>query len=382
MNLKRLAIISSHPIQYNAPLFRLLTQRARIKVKVFYTLEKKAVQFDRDFGKSIEWDLPLMEGYEWQYVSNGGSDKKDFWGVKNPTLEKEIQYWTPDAIMVYGWNYYSHLRAMHYFRKQATVIFRGDSTLIDEEPGLKSFLRRKFLSWVYNGIDKALYTGENNRAYFVATGLKSNQLKFGPHAVDNERFAEAAANFKDEADELKKSMGISAHEKVIVFAGKFQPKKNPLLLLKAFNELNPKQAHLVFVGNGELESDIKNSAEKNSCIHILPFQNQLRMPLIYQLCDIFCLPSAGPGETWGLAVNEAMACRKAVLVSDKVGCAVDLVDDGQNGFIFRSGDMIDLKKKLSNLLFMNDTNVMGSKSYEKIQEYSYTKLAESIETLL
>ena len=74
------------------------------------------------------------------------------------------------------------------------------------------------------------------------------------------------------------------------------------------------------------------------------------MPSVYKSADVFVLPSGGPGETWGLAVNEAMAAGKPVLVSDKCGCAPDLVDDGVNGFVFKNGQVDDLKDKLERMV--------------------------------
>ena len=107
----------------------------------------------------------------------------------------------------------------------------------------------------------------------------------------------------------------------------------------------------------------------NKNIHFFDFKNQSQMPAIYQACDLFCLPSVS--ETWGLAVNEAMAASKAILVSDQVGCAVDLVKIGENGFIFESNNFDDLKIKLSLLLTdKKSLNKMGNKSAEMIKEWS------------
>ncbi len=98
--------------------------------------------------------------------------------------------------------------------------------------------------------------------------------------------------------------------------------------------LNNPGIHLVLTGNGELETELKNHAGDKKNIHFMGFQNQQRMPAIYQLADVFVLPSKGPGETWGLSVNEAMASGKPVLVSDKCGCAFDLVEEGKTGYTF------------------------------------------------
>ena len=117
--------------------------------------------------------------------------------------------------------------------------------------------------------------------------------------------------------------------------------------------------------------------------HFLDFQNQTTMPVLYQMCDLFVLPSKGPEETWGLAINEAMASRKAILASDKCGGAIDLVMDGVNGYIFESENEQELLIRLKNLT-ANKANLknMGSKSYEFIQKFSFTKICEGIEDVV
>ncbi|RZK67220.1 MAG: glycosyltransferase, partial [Pedobacter sp.] len=193
----------------------------------------------------------------------------------------------------------------------------------------------------------AFYVGSNNKAYFSKHGLKPNQLSFAPHAIDNIRFSQLR---NSEVAQLRHDIGISDHDILILFAGKFEEKKNPMALLDAFIKLKQKDVHLLFVGNGILEANLKEKVKstKSKNVHFLPFQNQQRIPVIYQACDLFCLPSKGPGETWGLAVNEAMAAGKAILVSKNAGAAVDLVDN-TNGGIFDS-TVADLERKLTTLV--------------------------------
>ncbi|HXO74089.1 MAG TPA: glycosyltransferase, partial [Puia sp.] len=170
--MKRLAIITTHPIQYNAPWFRMLAQSNRLLVKVFYTWEQsqQGSKFDPGFGKKIEWDIPLLEGYEYCFVKNTAAEPgtHHFKGVINPTLNKEVESWNPDAVLVFGWSFSSHLACMRYFKGRIPVLFRGDSTLLDDKPGVKKWLRRVFLRWVYRFIDYALYVGINNKNYFLA----------------------------------------------------------------------------------------------------------------------------------------------------------------------------------------------------------------------
>jgi glycosyltransferase involved in cell wall biosynthesis len=252
--------------------------------------------------------------------------------------------------------------------------------LLDEQKGTRNLLKSVLLKWVYKQVDHAFYVGTNNKNYFKKYGLTDNQLSFAPHATDNERFAEDKSA---DAGLIRKKLGISNDEMLILFAGKLENKKSPALLLNAFSELNNPGMHLLFVGNGDLENELKVLAANNPAIHFMDFQNQSVMPGIYQACDLFCLPSKGPGETWGLAVNEAMACGKAILVSDKVGCAIDLVKEGYNGMIFKSGNLKDLKEKLNELTLSNKLlKEYGNNSKQLIADWSFLKIAEAIENKL
>lgn len=366
--MKNLAIITTHPIQYNAPFFKLLTERGKVRLRVFYTWPQAIEGFDDpDFGKQIKWDIPLLDGYDWEAVQNvaKNSSSKRWSGIDCPTLVDRIKAFEPDAVMVYGWNLKSHFKAMRHFKGKVPVWFFGDSTLLDERPGLKKILRRLWLTWVYRHIDKAFYVGTNNKAYFKAHGIKDDQLVFFPHAVDNERFFDSEEKqYEKKAMEWRKRLGYHETDIVILFAGKLEAKKNPLILLEAIHQINQSDwqpfnsttqqinksttqpLNLLFIGNGPLESELKARAKGLNYVKFLPFQNQSEMPVVYRLGDVFCLPSQGPGETWGLAVNEALACGLPVLVSDKVGCAPDLVKSVKNGEWFLSNDSEDILNKL------------------------------------
>lgn len=386
--MKRLAIITTHPIQYNAPWFQLLVQRQVIDIKVFYTwgqLENNQ-KFDPGFGATVAWDIPLLDGYPFCFVKNISTSpgSHHFKGIDNPTLIKEIEQWNPDAVLVFGWSFKSHLKVLRYFKEKRTILFRGDSNLLDEAKGfsVKKIVRRLFLKWVYTHVDFALYAGSANKEYYIKHGLKNNQLVFAPHAIDNSRFKQ------DGTTNDRIALGIPADAVIFLFAGKYEAKKNPVLLLDSFITLNNSNAHLLMVGSGELEGQLKTNAGRQSAalssrIHFLPFQNQLKMPAIYKMADVFVLPSRGPGETWGLSVNEAMACGKAVLVSDKCGCATDLVEEGKNGYVFKSVDSKDLLTKME-ILLSNSTGVatMGNRSLQLIQSWRFEKICIAIEQCL
>ena len=339
---------------------------------------------DEGFKQKISWDIPLLSGYDYEIVKNTAAQiGHDFYGIKNPDLITNISLFAPDAVLVYGWAYSSHLKVLRHFKGKIPIWFRGDSTLLDSKNNIKNILRKLFLKWVYRYIDKAFYVGTANKNYFLAYGLKEKQLIFAPHAIDNDRFSE---NRSDEADKLRERLNIDPADNLILFAGKFEKKKSPEILLNTFVGLNQPDTHLLFVGNGALEEPLKLTVEElktsnpllSKRIHFMDFQNQTQMPVLYQACNLFCLPSKGPNETWGLAINEAMAAGKAILVSNKVGCATDLVRDNENGFIFKSGNISDLKNKMEKLKNKEILEQFGNKSFSIIAPWNFERQCEII----
>jgi glycosyltransferase involved in cell wall biosynthesis len=341
MPLRKLAIVCTHPIQYYAPVFRALAGSGQIDLRVFYTWSQAVAErmFDPGFGAEVKWDIPLLDGYAYQFVRNiakrPGLDH--FGGLNTPTLAKEIDAWQPDAVLIYTWNSRSHLQALRHFKGRVPVLFRGDSTLIDQRPWWRALMRRLFLTWVYSHVDVAIAVGTNNRDYFAWCGLPLRRIAFAPHSVDTVRFAADCEKHESLAAKWRQDLNIGPEALVVLFAGKLQHKKNPVLLLDAFSALED-GSHLVFVGSGELESELKAKAKSLRHVHFMAFQNQSLMPAVYRLGDIFVLPSQGPEETWGLALNEAMASGRAVIASSKVGGACDLIRSGENGWMFKSGD--------------------------------------------
>jgi glycosyltransferase involved in cell wall biosynthesis len=384
----RIAVITTHPIQYYAPLFRNLAKEQGIELKVFYTWSQsqQGANFDRDFGKTIAWDIPLLNGYQFEFVENLAKDPgvHHFSGIVNPSLNEKISTWKPDFLLMIGWNFRSHLAAMRYFKGKIPVLFRGDSTLLDEKPGVKRLLRRIFLKWVYRHVDYSLFVGKNNYDYFRKHGLKKSQLYWMPHAIDNDRF-HGQDRYEQDAKQWREELGIAREELVILFAGKLESKKDPDFILRIAGNLPDPRLKFIIVGNGKLEDELKAGAAKDKRIIFLDFQNQEKMPVVYRLGDIFVLPSIGPGETWGLAVNEAMACKLPVIVSSKCGCATDLVEDHFTGWTFEPGKEGDLliRELLKKILDQRSgLRAMGDHALQKIQTYSYPVAIENLRRLL
>lgn len=380
---KSLAVVTTHPIQYYAPIFKGLSEQG-VKIKVFYTWGKSVLEnkYDPGFGKVVEWDIPLLDGYDYTFVHNISSTpgSSSYRGINNPTLVSELKQWKPEAILVIGWSFKSHLQVLRHFKGKLPILFRGDSTLINQPPrfSFKKVARKLFLKWVYKHIDYALYVGSANKAYYKFFGVKEEQLFFAPHAIDNDRFSRQLTN---EIHDWKNQLHIPNEAVVFLFAGKFETVKNIAFLIEAFIQLNKENTYLVLVGNGPLEQYLKSISKESKNIIFLDFQNQSKMPLVYQLADIFILPSLS--ETWGLAINEAMASGKAVVTNDNVGCAKDLIFNGDNGYIYKANDKSDLVEKLS-ILASSKSSIqkMGKQSAKIINTWNFDAIVNVIENIL
>jgi glycosyltransferase involved in cell wall biosynthesis len=377
----RLAIVSTHPIQYYAPVFRSMAASGAVLPRVFYTWSQTAggPVFDPGFRASFSWDVPLLEGYEYEFVPNVAKEpgSHHFWGIQNPGLIPAISRWEADAILVYGWRLRAHLDALRHFKRKVPVLFRGDSTLLSIGGPLRTLARRACLRWVYSHVDVGIAVGQNSRDYFEWCGLHADRVAFAPHSVDTRRFADGSGRFAERAHQWRSELGIPEESVAILFAAKFTPGKEPLLLLDSFLDLVT-PAHLILVGNGEMETAMRERARGHAHVHFLPFQNQSDMPVVYRLGDVYALPSSG--ETWGLGLNEAMASGRALIASSRVGGARDLVHDAVTGWTFESGNRVDLGRVLRATIDKgrDELLAMGQRAQVMSEDWSTEAAAKAI----
>ena len=377
---KKLAVVTTHPIQYHVPWLIRLAEK-NVNIKVFYTWEQSALGsvYDPGFGQHIRWDIPLLEGYEYEFVENTASRPgvDHFRGIINPGLIGKIEAWAPDGLLVIGWNYHSHLKCLRHFHGRIPIYFRGDSVLLHERMGWRKLFRRLFLSWVYQHVDFALYVGSHNRSYFLRHGLKPEQLVFSPQAMDIGRFAEPDAQYARQAWERKEALGIPAGQLTVLFAGKMTRVKNPSFVLDLADACGELPVSFLLVGDGYLKEGLMRRAQGRANVHFLSFQNQTVMPAVYRMGDVFIMPSLS--ETWGMGVNEAMACGKPVMASEMVGSAVDLVEEGRTGIVFSLGDIrkcVEYIRKMSADRRLLEQ--MGANARDHIQSFSFSHIVDSV----
>ena len=328
----KLGVLATHPIQYQAPLYRALARELDLHV-YFAHRQTARGQADAGFGVAFEWDVPLTEGYPHTFLENRAQHPSTdtFGGCHTPDVAGVIRDGRFDAFLVTGWYNRSYWQAITAgWRTGTPLLVRGDSHLATpratwkravKEVGYRAFIPR---------FDGYLVVGERSRAYYLHYGADPQRMHFVPHFVDAQFFrsrAEAA-----DRPALRAGYKLAPDARVVLFAGKFTSVKRPLDFVEAVAALARREGGVeaLMVGDGPLRPQVEAAiARTGAPIRLAGFLNQSEMPGAYALADALAVPSET--ETWGLVVNEAMACGLPVAVSDAVGCAPDLVDEGRTG---------------------------------------------------
>ncbi len=383
--MKKLAIITSHPIQYNAPWFRHLAAQPGMDLKVFYLWDFGVTsRVDRGFEQAVTWDIPLLDGYAHELVPNVSGDPgtHHVLGLQNPELTARVRRFDPAAVLMMTYNYASTHRFLWTWRA-SPLLFRGDSHDLVPRVGLKELVRSAGLSLMMRRFSGFLSVGQANRRYFLHHGVPESRLFFAPHAVDNARFSGDREATLLAAAAFRRELGIPEGEAVILSASKFEPKKRLKDLIRAFLTADLPGAGLLLVGSGPGERELRALAANHPRIRFAPFQNQRQMPRTYAAGDLFVLASQGPNETWGLSVNEAMCLARPILVSDHVGCAADLVQPGENGLVFPNGQVPALASCLEHALKDRARlRTWGERSFAIVSRYSYVQTTEGLQQAL
>jgi glycosyltransferase involved in cell wall biosynthesis len=376
----RLAIISSHPIQYYAPWFKYMS--SILDVHVFYMQEsKKQGSAKGEFGTSFEWDVDLLEGYKYTFLKNISKNPgvNNFKGCDVPEIYSTLKKGQFEAVLVMGWYLKGFLQAITACKiYKIPLLVRGDSKLDSSNSGLKKIIKKIFYPLFFKFFDVFLYVGEKNKEYLEYFGVPKTKLVFCPHFINQSFFSQNINNFNKA--ELIKEMNLRENSFKLLFVGKFIEIKKTIDILKAIKLIRKDELEieLLLVGDGILDESLRNYCKKNCNfnVHFLGFKNQSELPEIYYLSDALILPSQS--ETWGLVVNEAFALNTPAVVSADVGCGPDLMRSGLTGEVFECGNINDLAKKIKLISKYSKSETSKKEIQKKNKIYSIEVATENL----
>jgi len=380
----KVAYFVTHPIQYQAPLLRRVAAGGEIDLRVFFLSDLSLhTHHEAAFGQSFKWDVNLTDGYAWEMLPRVGigtsTPLRPWWPVQG--LRGRLAAGGFDAVWVHGWSHIGLRQAARAARGLGLpLLLRGESTpATSRSAGWKRWLRDRHLRALFNQAEAFLCIGTRNRELYQQFGVPAEKLFLVPYAVDNEVFQARAQAAATRREAFRKELGLEPGRPVILFAAKFIPVKAPGDLLTAYQRAWSESAgagdapkpYLLFVGDGPLRGELETmaGARKGDDVRFLGFRNQTELPALYDLCDLFVLPSHF--EPWGLVINEVMNAGKPVVVTDCVGAAPDLVQSGANGWIYPTGEVGALAECLRQAFPSANLPAMGRRSLEIINQWDY-----------
>jgi len=396
-----LAIITTHPIQYQVPLWQALAKDGRVPFEVWYlTFHGVATSPDQEFSKSFAWDLDMLAGYPHRLLNLADHPSPAyFWRCRlRERLRNRLGETGARALWIQGWQVAAYWQAVWEAKAAGIEVWlRGESNDLAPIPYWKVPIKGLVLTQLFKRVDRFLYIGSANRRLYEKFGTSPKQLYPAPYAVDNKRFARQAEAIRGQRSEIRSQWRISEDAFVVLFCGKFIPKKRPLDLIKAAQILRKEHPqlnmHLLFVGSGKLGAEMRGACsvvfdaeDTNSGASSVSsgkprasfagFLNQTQISKAYITADVLVLPS-DHGETWGLVVNEAMASGLSCIVSDQCGCAEDLVSN-ESGRCFPCGDITSLAKALQTFHGLRPT---AGSARAAVERFSIAATVETIASL-
>lgn len=365
----RTAIVATHPIQNQAPWFRALAREPELDVRVYFGMVPDADQQGIGFGVPFEWDVPLLDGYDYEVLRNVARRPgiAAFGGCDAPGIAGALRAWHPQVAVLTGWHSKMLIQAWWACVRQGVRrVVRGESNALHARPAWKRAAHRLWLS----GFDRFLAIGAANRDFYLQAGVPAALIHDCPYGVDNARFEAAAAAQRARRGEWRRRWSIPDGATCFLFCGKLVAKKRPLDLLRALGRAvrAGAPAHVLVVGDGELMKEARALVAAAALpASFAGFLNQTEIVAAYVASDCLVLPSDA-GETWGLVVNEAMACGRPAIVSDRVGCAADLVAPGVTGAVYPVGDVDALARALGALAGDGSAlATMGERARERVR---------------
>jgi|AntDeeMinimDraft_5_1070356.scaffolds.fasta_scaffold03475_2 glycosyltransferase involved in cell wall biosynthesis len=367
----RLAALTSHPIQYQAPLFREIANRDGIDLTVYFCSRRGVEpETDEGFGEEVVWDVPLLEGYNYEFLPDwsplGGATS--FFRL-NPKILEKLRHGEHDVLWVHGYESLTNVAGiLAANRYDISVVFRGEVMPETVEHSTKRYVVRE----LFKRVDAFASIGTPNRRVYESFDIPEDRIFHAPYSVDNEFFQRKRDQLPP-AWQLREEVDIPIDRPVVLFVGKLLKRKRPGLLLDAFVEASdPGEATLLYVGDGDLRSQVERRAAKRGReddVMFTGFVNQTNLPRYYELADVFVLPSAR--ENWGLVINEAMNFGLPVITTEAVGASEDLVRN--NGMVIRADSIQELSDAIEKVAFKEDLPALSDVSEQLISEWGISE---------
>ncbi len=381
-----LVVIETHPVQYHAPVYRILQTTYGVPTTAVYGSDFSVVGYkDREFGAELAWDTDLLSGYDQVFlsrVSQGGAN--NFEEVSTRGLDAVLRKLAPKAVLIVGYSpRFNQLAFYEAWRAGRPILFRAETTdhTRTGHP-IKELIRDAFLRRCYRHSARLLYIGQNSYRHYKRLNCPDEKLVFSPYCVDTTPFKTDEDSREVMRPVTRRNLSIDEDQIVLLFSGKLSYRKGPDLILQAVKQLPPdvrRKINVVFLGSGQLKDELEKLAQETPQVKVFfpGFQNQTQLSRFYHSADLLILPSR-ENETWGLVVNEALHHGLPCVVSKAVGCGPDIIEDNISGMTFDTGSSQSLASALQQAFGLIRRDETRRNCRRKVNAYSIENAAKGI----
>lgn len=383
---RQLAVISTHPIQYQAPVWAQVQQTFGVPTRLIYGSDFSIVGYrDEEFGTRFRWDVDLIpDPTACTFLSRAADGAKDLASVRSRGIGEVLDRIAPRAVLLTGYGSLFHLDVFRAaWLRRIPMLFRAETAdHTHQRKPISAVLRSQLLRFYYSHFRRLLPIGARSFEHYRSLGCPESKLIFSPYCVNTEVF-QCGENARELLrPKMRAELGARDTDLVVLFSGKLSRRKGVYLLVSALKILTAElrsRLLLLFVGDGSAKPELEASCGDAPTIrtHFAGFMNQCELSTFYHAADILVLPSI-TGETWGLVVNEALHHGVPCVVSDAVGCAPDLIEPGITGHSCRSGNIEELAGAIEKTLGLSGRANCRAACREKVSRYSVTAAAAGI----
>jgi 1,2-diacylglycerol 3-alpha-glucosyltransferase len=369
---RRLAILTEIIAPYRIPVFNALARRPKLNLHVVFLSETdEAMRHWPVYKNEISFPYQVLPSWRWRIRKSGFLINRGLWSALNKV--------NPEVIICGGYNYAASWEALLWARRhRVEFVLWSESNRQDARSGRARVEALK--AYFLRHCNRFVVPGKTAFEYLRSLGSPEPSILIAPNAVDNHLFAYQAENVRTHASEFRAKLGLPS--RFILFAGRLVPEKGVFDLLEAYAKLESglrSDVGLVFAGEGGSGQELARQAKRISpgVVCIPGFAQREDLAGLYALAEALVLPTHS--DTWGLVVNEAMACGLPIIVSNVAGCSADLVEDGWNGYVVPPRDSDKLRVAIDSLLRQPELKErMSARSLERIQSYSPEACADGL----
>lgn len=361
---RRLVILTEIISPYRIPLFNALAQNPNVEPHVIFLAENDpGLRQWRVYKDEITFSYEVLPSRRFRFGSRSV--------LLNRGLSRALKAALPDAILCGGYNYVASWQLLLWAKLERVPLLLWSESHKDElreSRALVEFLKDEFLQSCAGFV----VPGRVAREYLLSRRVRDEIIFTAHNAVDNVLFSAATLQARKNATALRRELSLP--DRYFLFVGRLVREKGVFELLAAYAKLDRQlrdQFGLVFAGDGECRSELEEQAARivPGTVRFAGFVHREQLPAYYALAEMLILPTYS--DTWGLVVNEAMACGLPIVLSEVAGCAPDLVEENWNGLLVRPQDESSLAAAMERLAKQPDTcAIMSKNSLQRISLYS------------